>query len=74
MFKWLHELFHVILSTANESRKVIISTLQTRLPKLGEFVRGESELEFRQLGARAGNPNVYILLPLLAVMAQANTT
>lgn len=35
--KWLHALFHTILSTANESRKVIISMLQMRLLKLGEF-------------------------------------
>ena len=72
--KWWHALFHLILPTANEIRKVTISILQVRKMKFGEFkLEGESELELRQFGARAGNPNLYILLPLLAVMAQANT-
>lgn len=42
--------------------------LQMKILKLGGFkIERESDLEIRQFGARAGNPDLYILLPLLAV-------
>lgn len=65
-------MYYFTLSSLQLIRKIVSSILQMRILKLGEFkLEGESKLGFRQFGGRSGNPNLCILLSLLAVTAQA---